>query len=181
MAGDPSVIPQYPQYPQYQTPPYQPPPRKSLAWLWWLLGVGAVLAMGFIVLAAALVASDLAPTRTIAGRMTLLEGYEKFPRLDAAGQQSASGCYGRGGYDDIRGGARVTVKNEKGTLIGTGSLESGTWTNLGGGTTGCVFPFTVADVKDADFYQVEVSHRGGLTYSKADLEAKGWVVEASLG
>ena len=45
----------------------------------------------------------------------------------------------------------------------------------------CEFEFTVDGVRDADFYTVEVSHRGGLSFSKAEMEANGWTVEASLG
>lgn len=81
-----------------------------------------------------------------------------------------------GGYDDIRDGADVTVKDGAGELLGTGVLTGGTATDVG-----VTFAFTVEGVPDSDFYQVEVSHRGALSYSRAELEDAGWVVEASLG
>jgi hypothetical protein len=80
-------------------------------------------------------------------------------------------------------GASVTVKDGKGALIATGSLQagdSGAALVLGQSVT-CDMPFEVTNVPDADFYQVEVSHRGAITYSKADLESKGWIVSFSLG
>jgi hypothetical protein len=44
-----------------------------------------------------------------------------------------------------------------------------------------VFPLEV-DVPDGlDFYTVEVSHRGGLTYTHAEMEAADWVVGLTLG
>ena len=46
---------------------------------------------------------------------------------------------------------------------------------------GCTYKFTIPALPDSDFYKVEVSHRGGITYSKADLEAQGWSVSTSLG
>ncbi|WP_269810442.1 MULTISPECIES: hypothetical protein [Kineosporia] len=44
-----------------------------------------------------------------------------------------------------------------------------------------MLPFTVADVPASDFYQVEVSHRGAVTFSQADLVKQAWSVELSLG
>ena len=81
-----------------------------------------------------------------------------------------------GGYNDIADGADVTVKDGAGDLLGVGALTGGTMT--GGGT---VFTFTVPGVPDVDFYQVEVSHRGAVTYTKDEMEAAGWVVSFSLG
>jgi hypothetical protein len=39
----------------------------------------------------------------------------------------------------------------------------------------------VEGIPDAKFYQVEVSHRGALTYSPSDLDQCGWKIELTLG
>jgi hypothetical protein len=38
-----------------------------------------------------------------------------------------------------------------------------------------------ADVKNADFYEIEIGSRGKLSYSKKDLEKRDWYVAQSLG
>ena len=94
--------------------------------------------------------------------------------------RSGSSCAGTGGYDDFRAGTQVTVKNEAGAIIGSGSLEDGV-PDINYPTVACNFSFTIKSLPDAKFYSVEVSHRGALTYSKSDLEAKGWMVAFSIG
>lgn len=86
-------------------------------------------------------------------------------------------CQGAGGYDDIQGGAEVTVKDEKGKTIGTAVLEPGA-----GDGTSCVFDFTVKSVPaDSSFYAIEVSHRGAVTFSRKQLEGEQWFASLSLG
>jgi hypothetical protein len=36
-------------------------------------------------------------------------------------------------------------------------------------------------VPDANFYQVEVSHRGAVTYSKDDMDKRQWIIAVELG
>ena len=43
-----------------------------------------------------------------------------------------------------------------------------------------MFAFQVDDVPDADFYEVEVSHRGGLTWPQEELDDEGWDVCPSV-
>jgi len=112
-------------------------------------------------------------THTIRGEMTLMD-YDSFRRMSAG-----SSCSGDGGYSDMDEGATVSVKNQSGTLIGSGHLGAGKIE--GDVLKACVFPFEVKGVKDAQFFQVEVGRRGGLSYSKADMEQKDWTVSASLG
>jgi hypothetical protein len=86
---------------------------------------------------------------------------------------------GGGGYGDIDKGAFVTVKDQKGTLIGSGRLgprriESSI-------LKAYVFPFEATGGKDAEFFQVEVSRRGAISYSKAEMQNNDWTVHASLG
>lgn len=91
-------------------------------------------------------------------------------------------CAGMGGYDDMSPGTDVTVKDEDGTLLATGSLEQGTLTDVEDGVFFiCELPFTVEDVPDAKFYSIETGGRGGLNFSKAEMEEKNWRVEFSLG
>ena len=93
---------------------------------------------------------------------------------------SGNKCHGTGGYDDLQQGASVTVKNEAGSIIATTSLDDGV-SDPAYPTVACDFSFVVPNVPDAKFYTVEVSHRGALTYSKDQLTANGWKVEASIG
>ena len=114
------------------------------------------------------------PVHTITGEMALRDS-------DRFDYDVGDSCSGSGGYSDIAQGAPVTVKNQSGTVIGSGSLGPGT---IEGDTTAvraCVFPFQVDDVSDAEFFQVEISRRGVLSYSKADMEANGWTLHFSLG
>jgi hypothetical protein len=100
-------------------------------------------------------------------------------------------CFGEGGSSDINEGADVTVRNQSGETIALGSLGPGQLQEAfpGGsdrdkyGAFGlaCVFSFEVGEVPDAEFYSVEVSHRGETSYSRDDMEANSWTVELSLG
>jgi hypothetical protein len=90
---------------------------------------------------------------------------------------SSNGCYGTGGYADISAGAAVTVSDESGKILGTSQLEAGKTS----GQASCVFAFKVTGLPDANFYRVEVSHRGQVVYSKSDLDKSGWKVDLSLG
>jgi hypothetical protein len=79
------------------------------------------------------------------------------------------------GYDDIHEGTSVTVRDESGKTVAIGRLQRG---DCSGG--GCVYPFVVEDVPvGSKFYEVEVSHRGGVTFSRQDLDESG--AELSLG
>ncbi|MCU1677670.1 MAG: hypothetical protein JWM93_2428 [Frankiales bacterium] len=107
------------------------------------------------------------PTHTVFGVMQLVGGKSN---------EYASTCEGKGGYSDISQGTSVTVTDGAGKIIGTGHLDEGT----GAGSV-CTFGFTVKSVPDTDFYKIEISHRGGLTFSREEMAAQGWIVSASLG
>ena len=94
--------------------------------------------------------------------------------------RSGSNCSGTGGYSDLTAGGAVTVKNESGTVIATGSLDDGV-SDATYPTVVCHFSFTIASVPDAKFYSIEVTHRGALTYSQDHLNSDGWKVDASIG
>ncbi len=85
-------------------------------------------------------------------------------------------CVGTGGYNDISAGAAVTVRNGSGDTLATGQLGNGEAIQ----GVGCTYKF-VTEVPDSEFYRVEVTHRGELEYSKAEMEQQDWKVEATLG
>lgn len=104
-------------------------------------------------------------THVIQGEFTLLDS-----------DTASNDCVGTGGYNDIAPGVSVTVRDGSGSTLATGRLGEGeALTGLG-----CTYKFNV-EVPDAAFYRVEVSHRGELEYSKAELENADWKVDASLG
>lgn len=87
----------------------------------------------------------------------------------------SGGCVGSGGYSDITEGAPVTVYDSTGTVIATGQLGGGDdrgWTPTADTerSNQCWFTFTVS-VPNADFYQVEVSHRGKQTYKRSQAQS----------
>jgi hypothetical protein len=94
-----------------------------------------------------------------------LKAGQTFPCPDGTG----------GGFDDIRTGTQVTVNDASGKVIGTAGLVGGTMD-----ATGCHFSFAVPSIPKSDFYKVEVSHRGALTYSYPELQQRNWTVETKL-
>lgn len=131
-------------------------------------------------------------TQTITGTFTLFDiggvigGHES--------------CSGDGGYSDIDAGMPVTVRDGDGTIVGGTSTRHSTRDELVASLTEeensgvdeaeelldglegsiCTLRFEV-EVDDADFYEVEVGNRGSLSYRKAELAERDWVVEFSLG
>jgi hypothetical protein len=133
-----------------------------------LLTGGAIV--GGTWMASSAVASDpeaIAPaTFDLRGSMTLVSG---------GSYNAGRSCQGSGGYSDIAGGASVTVYDAQGVVVATGSLGPGAST-----AGDCVFPISVPAVPDgSNFYQVEVSHRGKVTYDVA--RARTGQVHVSLG
>jgi hypothetical protein len=126
----------------------------------------------WIVGGAALLVLIVVGVLLLAGGGNTIEG--SFSLLDS---ELGSDCQGSGGYSDIGPGTSVTVRNETGDTIGTGDLGEGDFAE----GFGCDYPFTVEDVPNAKFYRVEVSHRGEVEYSHAEMEANDWEVSVSLG
>lgn len=92
-------------------------------------------------------------------------------------ENNGTECWGVGGYGDIQEGAEVTIRDGSGELIGSGNLDAGS--TVGDGT--CTFLWFIDDVSEVDFYEIEVSSRGALTYSKAEMEEANWIVQGSIG
>jgi hypothetical protein len=85
------------------------------------------------------------------------------------GGRAGDPCINDPGYEDVTDGAQVTVSSPSGRILAVG--------RLGGGRLArarylkpCRFHFTVTGIPEGlPLYKVEVSHRGALTYSEADL------------
>jgi hypothetical protein len=82
------------------------------------------------------------------------------------------------GYSDLSTGAQVTVKNGSGKIIAIGQINEGK-PNYDGAT--CTMPLRVSGIPKASFYQVEVSHRGELDYSYAQLQNRHWRGSLTIG
>lgn len=143
--------------------PAEPRRRRRL-----VLAVGALLA-AVVVIVLIVTQTGGSAGRTLHGTLVL---------TDKNGAWTTGAlCKGSGGYSDISTGQQVVVKDKSGTILATGKLGIGNATSF----ETCDFTFEVKNVSGADFYTVEVTHRGGLTYSKADLASKDWTVDVSLG
>jgi hypothetical protein len=106
--------------------------------------------------------------------------------------QSANGpegsmCHGYEGYADIDAGTQVTVRDNAGTILATGSLGPGRSESAGPPQQGiqiywCRFPIDpIPGITKSPVYTVEVSHRGQVNFSYEKLQANGWKAEMSLG
>jgi len=106
------------------------------------------------------------PHYTVSGTFVLLD----------RGVGPDTACRGDGGYDDIRAGTQVRVKDGSGTVLATGDLVGGTRSGAR-----CTFTLEILDVPKVDFYSVEVGRRGELSYSFEEMEENDWTVAFSLG
>jgi hypothetical protein len=125
---------------------------------------------------------------TMAGSLTLtgLSSHYIGQDVDMIVTNDLTACVGHGGFDDIGPSAQVTVSDQNGTLVGTSSLDDPQYVEVEPmefeiGIGQCIFTFMVEVPGDKTFYSVEVAHRGGVTFSREDLERSGWWVELSLG
>lgn len=85
-------------------------------------------------------------------------------------------CMGWQGFDDVRGGAQVTVTDASGKVLVVGSLDTGTATGITTEANGlpraelCLIPFKVTGIpRGAGPYGVEIAHRGILRYAEGNL------------
>ncbi len=107
------------------------------------------------------------PEYEIRGEFTLMD-------TDTGG--SNSNCRGTGGYDDIKSGLSVTVRDGSGGVLATGRLGDGKRPSVW-----CTFEFSVGGLPEVEFYSVEVGRRGELTYSFEEMADNNWEVVVSLG
>lgn len=96
----------------------------------------------------------------------------------SAFEEPGDPCNGTGGYRDIRSGARITVRDGDGSVLGASSMSIGTREDI----LRCRFEWEVPDIgHDADFYEVTIGNRAPVTYSHAELDGQGWHLALSLG
>lgn len=146
--------------------PPRPPHRRGI-----LIGS---LVVGSVVLVAAITAGALVilhrtatPTAlTVTGSLTLIV-IEPF----AQGHE----CAGTGGYSDIHAGTEVVVYGAGDDTLGLGRLGPGVVSYA----RSCVFLFVVPDLPAGKgFYAIEVSHRGRIHFTEAQIHGP---VELTLG
>jgi hypothetical protein len=138
-------------------------------------GVRAPLIVGLVVVALLAVGGVVMLTNGAIGGHTVKGTFELNGGFDSVAA-TTTGCEGKGGYGDIGPGTPVTVKNEKGELLDTTSLGTGT-----GGTYTCSFTFMLKVPDTAKFYTFEVGRRGEISNSHEDMVASGWTAGLSLG
>jgi hypothetical protein len=107
---------------------------------------------------------DMKQLNTLESLLKSLKGGRTYPCPGGAG----------GGYNDIVAGAQVVIEDGTGSTLATTDLRGGTL-----GMHGCTFTFE-ADVLDAPFYRITVTHRGAVTYSRDDMERSGWHADLKL-
>lgn len=90
----------------------------------------------------------------------------------------ADGCYGRGGYRDIKGGLEVVVRDGEGSVIGKGRLMDG---EVDGAAQMCSFSFEIADIPTSDFYELSVGRRGDSVYTFDEMKSLDWRIDLYLG
>jgi hypothetical protein len=141
--------------------------NRSLVLVLVAVAVGVVALLGVAAVAVLFLFSG-EPANKIGGTFTLID----------SGFSSGKVCSGDGGYSDIDFGSNVTVYDGSGKILATGILGIG----IGTSYSRCVFPVEISEkVPTKDFYAIEVTRRGKVTYSKSQLEEQDWEVSLTLG
>lgn len=105
-----------------------------------------------------------ADTFDVAGTMTLTDRDGFY----AYGNRPGSECTGDGGYDDMREGVSVLIRNSRGEQIALGRLGAGYLTEkVSSYAAKCEFAFSIPGVEeDGEIYSVEVGHRGEVQFER---------------
>ncbi|MBC3194845.1 hypothetical protein H7X46_27720 [Pseudonocardia sp. C8] len=134
-----------------------------------------VVLVGVIALLVVLgVLASFGANTTMTGRITVATGTSALSSSYSSYGSNGGRCVTYRGYDDIAEGVSVTVRDSGGAIAGVGHLGAGRPEPYG-----CTFPFTVADLPSSEFYTVEISHRGEVTFTADDVAAGD--VHLSLG
>lgn len=153
----------------YTPPPPGPPQRKGMSpVVIVLLTLGTVLVLA---VAGGLVYAGTRPKPvTITGSVTINSNID-----------GGTTCRGTDGFEDIREGASVVVRDSAGKVIATDQLTAGSGQDLATSqiALSCRLDFTVRDVPRRKFYTIEVSHRGSVTFTAAQVDSGD--VQLSLG
>jgi hypothetical protein len=86
------------------------------------------------------------------------------------------------GYADIHAGTPVVVRDSSGAVIGSARLGDGILRQqpLRGRDDDCLFQFSLT-VPDRADYRIEVSTRGSVAFSQAELERAHWTANLTIG
>lgn len=100
--------------------------------------------------------------------------FAAYGTLTVPGIKAESACIAKGGYDDVTGGAQVTVRDAAGKAVALGELGGGSLKDDGYDADDyddvtCYFDFTVQKIPDGgDIYSVEVAHRGEVSFKRSE-------------
>lgn len=86
------------------------------------------------------------------------------------GFREGKDCEGTGGYSDIHIGTQVTITGPTGEVLALAGLIGGKGKKVGGKIVCAWFFFTPSVPAGKEFYGIEVSHRGVVRYSEADVQ-----------
>ena len=105
-----------------------------------------------------------ASTFDVAGTLTLTDR----DGFHAYGRRAGADCTGDSGYDDIREGVAVLIRNSRGEQIALGRLGAGYLTEkMSSYVARCEFAFSIPGVEeDGEIYSVEVGHRGEVPFER---------------
>jgi hypothetical protein len=86
------------------------------------------------------------------------------------------------GYPDLLQGTVVKVRDGAGATLGTTALQGGILRRgkLRGRDDDCVFTFSLT-VPERDAYRVEVARRGGVRFTRDDLQRTNWRADLTIG
>lgn len=87
---------------------------------------------------------------------------------------TGSDCTGSDGYDDVKEGAQVTVRDDAGKSVALSKLGAGSVTKTLGkyAVASCEFDFIVSQVPvSGDIYSVEVEHRGAINFERKNASS----------
>ncbi len=150
-------------YVHVDTPPARRTRRRTRRHMLILISVAALAAAAgiagvvFALAQSGKISNPFSDAYTVTGTVILSNG--EFINTGGA-------CYGMGDFQDIRPGAKVVVTDAAQRTVATGAIETAQET-----VAECHLTFRVEDVPRGDaFYGVEVTHRGRLQYTAADLE-----------
>jgi hypothetical protein len=134
---------------------------------------------------AALTSQTLPASAGTASRSNL-SGYVAIVAFNTKDQiiKSGQGCKGAGGYSDVKPGKAVTLEDEGGRVIASGSIGRGsmTTTSLLGPRRSqeCRFPFKVTAIPYSSLYTIRFWDRRPLQLSYQELVAQGWHLSVTL-
>lgn len=122
--------------------------------------------------------------------MVDVEGIVSMPLAATRSERAGDPCFAISDaykLPDIDAGTQVKLLNAAGDMVGLGSLSEGIlesgWTEEGVSRRpedfgdalkedNCIFKFTIADVVlEDDFYSIEISNRGAVSYTREDLQS----------